>query len=248
MTRLARIKAEAVASWKSFVRRRTAVFFTFGFPLILVGIFGVVVQTDPTGGGLFGRPVGYYVAGYLAVIVLFTPLSRVGSTIARYRDKRRFEKLATTPLGRAEWLFAHALVNTTVILLASTLVIAVLLIFTDTAMVLSPHLLPFIVAAVFVFVGLGAILGRLAGSQDGVIAASNGVALPLVFLSETFIGPSLLPEWLQLAMELSPLTYFARGVRAVTHFGEPAMLELAILGVLAVGFFALGAFAVPTGE
>jgi len=78
--------------------------FTFFFPVILVVIFGALVQTQPTGGGLFAEPAGYYIPGYLAVVVLFTPLSRVGSEIARHRDGGRFEKLATTPLSRVEWL------------------------------------------------------------------------------------------------------------------------------------------------
>src|SRR6056297_608602 len=106
-----RVEAEMSVAWRSFVRRRTAVFFTFGFPLILVAIFGAVVQTNPTGGGLFGRPTAFYLPGYLGVVVLFTPLSRIGSSIARSRDANRFEKLSTTPLSRFEWLAAHTLVN-----------------------------------------------------------------------------------------------------------------------------------------
>lgn len=61
------------------------------------------------------------------------------------------------------------------------------------------------VLGVALFCGLGALLGRLADSQDGVIAASNGIAVPLLFLSETFVPPSMLPEWFVPLMELSPL-------------------------------------------
>ncbi|MBS3760094.1 ABC transporter permease [Halodesulfurarchaeum sp.] len=245
MNRLSRIWAETKASWHSFLRQRTAIFFTFGFPLLLVGIFGVIVQTDPTGAGLFARPVGYYVPGYLAVIVLFTPLSRIGSTVARYRDRRQFEKLATTPLSGAEWLGAHTIVNTGIILLASGLVLAVLMALTDAQITLSLFLVPFIVAGVVVFVGLGAILGRIADSRDGVIAASNSVALPLVFLSDTFVAPDQLPAWGSLLIELSPLTYFARGVRQVTYQQAPATSELLVLVGFAILFFVLGAVAVP---
>lgn len=248
MSRHSRIWAETRASWYSFVRQRTAIFFTFGFPLLLVGIFGVIVQTDPTGGGLFARPVGYYVPGYLAVIVLFTPLSRIGSSVARYRDRRQFEKLGTTPLSGAEWLTAHAIVNTVIILLSSALLLVVLLAVTDARLNLSVLLVPFIVAGVVVFVGLGAILGRLADSRDGVIAASNSLALPLVFLSDTFVLPEQLPAWGPRVIELSPLTYFARGVRQVTYYQAPAGFELAVLVGFAVVFFALGVAAVPQPE
>lgn len=248
MTRSNRVLAATRAATYSFLRRRTAMFFTFGFPLILVGIFGVVVQTNPTGGGLFGNPVGHYVPGYLAVVVIFTPLSRVGSTIARYRDQNRFEKMATTPLGKTEWLLAETIVNTGIILVSSGLILLFLFIFTDATIHLSPLLVPFIVAGVVVFVGIGALIGRVAKSQDGVIAASNAVALPVVFLSDTFVSPSMLPGWAQVAIELSPLTYFARGVRNVTYLQEPAATEFLVLFGLAVGFFALGALVVPQRE
>lgn len=245
MSRPGRIRAEATAAWHAFVRRRTAVFFTFFFPVIIVFIFGVLVRTDPTGGGLFAEPTGYYIAGYIAVVVLFTPLSRVGSEVARHRSGNRFEKLATTPLTRTEWLFAHTLVNVVVIGLASFLILVLLLIATDAAFRPSPLIVPYIVLGVALFCGLGAVLGRIADSQDGVIAASNGVALPLLFLSETFVPPALLPEWFLPAVAASPLTYFARGTRAILYEPGPWLGDLAVLSALAVGFLALGAYAVP---
>jgi ABC-2 type transport system permease protein len=245
-----RVRAEFVASWHSFLRRRTAVFFTFFFPVIIVLIFGALVQTQPTGGGLFAEPAGYYVPGYLAVVVLFTPLSRVGSTIARHREGNRFEKLATTPLTRSEWLSAQTLVNVVVIGLAALSLLVLTVLVTGVSLSLAPATLlvvPFVALGVTLFCGLGAVLGRVADSQDGVVAASNAIALPLLFLSETFVTPDLLPAWFRPVVALSPLTYFARGVRAVTFEGSTAsaLPNLAILAVLAAAFFAAGAFAIP---
>jgi ABC-2 type transport system permease protein len=235
------------------------VFFTFFFPAILVVIFGVLVGTQPTDGGLFSEPAGWYVAGYIGVVVLFTPLSRVGSEVARHREGSQFEKLATTPLRRWEWLLAQTLVNTVVIGLASLLLVGLLFAGTSLSVPLSAELslvVPFIVVGVALFCGIGAILGSLVDSQDGVIAASNGLALPLLFLSETFVPAEMLPEWLPL--ELSPLTYFSRGVRTVTH--EPVaaggaifdwwppsspLLNLAVLSVLAFVTFVVAAALLP---
>jgi ABC-2 type transport system permease protein len=256
VSRLGRVRAEATAAWHAFLRRRVAVFFTFVFPLLLVVIFGAVVQTRPTGGGLFAEPPGYYVAGYIAVVVLFTPLSRVGSEVARHREGARFEKLATTPLSRAEWLAAQTLVNVVVIGAASLLILALVVLLTGATLVLRPSvvlLVPFVAFGVALFCGVGALLGSLVDSQDGVVAASNAIALPLVFLSETFVPPALLPAWLPTG--LSPLTYFARGVRAVTYvpdttvpvvvFSETPGFNLAVLAALTLLFFALGARALP---
>ena len=251
MSRLRRIRAEAVAAWHSFLRRRTAVFFTFFFPVLLVVIFGALVRTQPTGGGLFAEPAAYYIPGYLATVVLFTPLSRVGSEIARHRDDNRFEKLATTPLGRGEWLLAHTLVNVAIIGLASLLILGLVVVLTGAAVPITPRLAllgPFIVGAVVLFCGFGAILGRLSSTQDGVIAASNTIAFPLLFLSDTFVTLELLPNWFAPLVDLSPLTYFARGVRALTYgpaIEAPYGRELALVAVLAVAFFVAGAYAIP---
>ncbi|WP_224269483.1 ABC transporter permease [Haloprofundus salinisoli] len=256
MTATGRVRAEFGAAWNSFLRRRTAVFFTFFFPIILVLIFGALVQTQPTGGGLFAEPQAYYVPGYLATVVLFTPLSRVGSEIARHREGSRFEKLATTPLSRTEWLFAQTLVNVVIIGLAALLILALMVVVTGAEIPLSADLLlliPFVVLGVVVFCGLGAVLGSVADSQDGVIAASNTIALPLLFLSETFVTPELLPDWFGPIVNLSPLTYFSRGVRALTYESaglsdSVVAVNLAIVAALAVAFFAAGAYAIPRTE
>ncbi|MDG5778276.1 ABC transporter permease [Haloarculaceae archaeon H-GB2-1] len=253
MSRLGRVRASFVAAWHSFLRRRTAVFFTFLFPLLIVLIFGALVQTQPTGGGLFAEPAAYYVPGYLAVVVLFTPLSRVGSEVARHRDDNRFEKLATTPLTRPEWLLAQTLVNVVVIGLAALLLLVLIVLVTGANVVLSGAIAVLLAVAVVLAVGMfcavGALLGALADSQDGVIAASNALAIPLLFLSETFVPPSMLPAWFRPAMWLSPLTYFSRAVRELTYAGsDPAWSVTANLGVLAtlaVVLFLLGAYALP---
>ncbi|MFB6117670.1 ABC transporter permease [Halosegnis sp.] len=256
LRRWRRVRAETVAAGTAFLRRRTAVFFTFFFPAIVILIFGALVQTAGSG-GLFTEPPGYYVPGYLAVVVLFTPLSRVGSEVARHRADSRFEKLATTPLRRWEWLLGQTLVNVGVIGVASAGILLLAVVVAGASVVLSPLLVPYVALGVALFCGVGALLGRVADSQDGVVAAANGVALPLLFLSETFVPPSLLPDWLPLW--LSPLTYFSRGVRAATYRPPgtiatarvpggglaPSEANLVVLAALAVVAFVVGAVSVP---
>lgn len=258
MSRLSRITASTRAGWHSFLRRRTAVFFTFFFPAIIVLFFGILIETQPTDGGLFTEPPSWYIAGYVGVVVLFTPLSRVGSEVARHREGSQFEKLATTPLRRWEWLLAQTLVNVVIIGLASVLLVGLLVAGTSVSLPQSPELalvIPFVIVGVALFCAVGAILGSLVNSQDGVIAASNGVALPLLLLSETFVPREMLPGWLP--VELSPLTHFSRGVRAVTQTPEAngvvlaqwpqtdPYVHLAILVVAAGVAFALGSALLP---
>jgi ABC-2 type transport system permease protein len=261
VSRAGRLQSAFLAAWRSFLRRRVAVFFTFFFPAIIILIFGALIQTGSGGEGLFARPAGYYVPGYLAVVVIQTPLSRVGSEVARHREGNRFEKLATTPLTRAEWLLAQTLVNVALVGIAAVLVLALVLLTTDAGatFALDPLLLVTVPAGTVLFCGLGALLGRLADSQDGAITAANAVGLPLLLLSETFVPPSLLPDWFVPLLSLSPLTYFSRATRAAAYqapidngfvaapFGDATGPLVVLLG-LAVAFFAAGALAIPTTD
>ncbi|MFB6124445.1 MAG: ABC transporter permease [Halanaeroarchaeum sp.] len=243
MTAVTRVRSEATAAYRTFVRRRTAVFFTFFFPVLLIAIFAGLIQTQPTGGGLFSQPTGYYVPGYLAVVVLFTPLSRISSEVSRYRDDNRFEKLASTPLTRFEWLAAQTLVNIVLIVVAAVLLLAALLAL-GTQMVVSWWVVPYVVAGSVLFCGVGALIGRAAKSQDGAISMANAIALPTLFLSQTFVTPDLFPAWFRSIPLLSPLTYFAAGVReavfAPAAGGLGVVTNFAILAVLAVVFFVAG--------
>ncbi|GAA0654079.1 ABC transporter permease [Salarchaeum japonicum] len=247
MSSLARVRAEARASLKSFLRRRTAVFFTFFFPVLLIVIFAGLVRTGGGGTGLFSQPPGYYVPAYLATVVLFTPLSRVGSTVARHREGARFEKLSTTPLRSWEWLAAHTLVNVALIAAACAVLVGALAA-TGADFALSPWLAAFVPTASVLFCGVGAVLGSLADSQDGAISLSNGVALPLLFLSDTFVSPAALPEWFVPLLNLSPLTYFARGVRTATYAGGSPVPAFAAVLALAAVAFAVGVYALPWRE
>ncbi|WP_435360710.1 ABC transporter permease [Haloarchaeobius sp. DFWS5] len=254
MTAVSRVRSEAVAAWHSFLRRRVAVFFTFFFPVLLVGIFGALVQTNPAGGGLFAEDPAYYVPAYLAVVVLQTPLSRMGAEVARHREGSRFEKLATTPLSRAEWLAAHTLVNTAIIGIAGVVLLGLTVALTGADVTYSPLILAYVLLGVATFCGVGSMLGALSDSQDGAVTAANAVGLPLLFLSETFVPPSMLPDWFHPIVALSPLTYFAQGLRQVMWAGSETgtvvlgldgIQSLAVLGVLAVLFFGLGAKVIP---
>lgn len=247
MSRIHRIRAEATAEWRAFTRRRTAVFFTFVFPVVIVALFGAVIGSG-TAGGVFDRPQAYYVPGYLAFVIVLTPLSRVGSTVARYRSSRRFEKLATTPLTRLDWLAAHAAVTTVLVGVAALVLLGALSVVAGIDVRYGPGLLFFIVVGTVLHTALGALIGWIADSQDGVIAAANGVGIPLVFLSETFLPPGTLPPVARPLVSLLPLTYFSRGVRAVTYAGGPIGVDAVVLvGVTGVAL-GLAAVTLPWTE
>ena len=89
------------------------------------------------------------------------------------------------------------------------------------------------------------IIGGITKSQDGAIAASNSIALPLLFLSDTFIPLSYFPNWFVPLISFSPLTPFSRAAREIfisSTFPLTGFVSLVLLNIMA---FAIGSYLLP---
>lgn len=244
MTRTGRLASEIVAEYRSFVRRRTALFFTFIFPLLIVVVYAAAIRAGD--GEFLGAPASYYLPGYLALVIVFAPLSRVAGSVPRDREADRFEKLATTPLQQWEWLLARVIVAGGLAIIPGIAVLAIAVVLTPVTLYPSPWLIPLGVAIVVTFAGVGAIIGRLADSEDGAIAVGNAIGFPIVFFSETLLPPEIIPSAVEPVLVVSPVTHFARGSRLALEGGHPEVDQLVVLLVVAVACFVIGARLLPT--
>ncbi|MFP4590095.1 MAG: ABC transporter permease [Halobacteriales archaeon] len=243
MSRVDRLRAEVRLEYRSFVRRRTALFFTMVFPVLVVVAFALAIRAGD--GRFLGAEASYFLPGYLALMLVFAPMSRLSGSVPRDREAGRLEKRATTPLRRWEWVTARVVV---VSALAAVPALAVLLVgatLTSATAAPSPWLVPLGLAVVTTFAGVGVVIGRLSDSEDGAIAVSNAIGFPLVFLSDTLLPPSVLPGWAEGVLVLSPVTHFARACRAALAGGQPGLVELVVLAAVAVGAFVVGVVALP---
>lgn len=244
MSRTGRLRAELTAEGRAFTRRRTALFFTFVFPVLIVLAFAGAIRAGE--GSFLGEEAAYFLPGYLALVFVFAPLSRVDGSVPRDRAAGRLEKLATTPLRRWEWLLARVVVTGGLGAIPATVGLAIGVAVTPATIALSPWVVPLSGALVVTFAGVGAIVGRIADSEDGAIALGNAIGFPIVFFSETLVPPSVVPGGLRPVLELSPVTHYARAVRAAFAGGQPAPEAVAVVGVVAVVSFIVGVALVPT--
>ncbi len=244
MSHLGRLRAESVAEYRSFLRNRTALFFTFIFPILIVGAYVAMLRAGD--GTFLGEPASYFLPGYLALVFVFTPLSRIDGSVPRDLAAGRLEKLSTTPLRPFEWLLARTVVTGVLAMVPAIVIITIAVVATPVTVTLSPWLVPLSVALVVTFAGIGAIIGRISDSEDGAIAIGNAVGFPLVFFSETLVPVDVIPTSMQPVLELSPVTHFARASRTVFQGGTPDEVTLAIVAIVAVVSFYLGVRLLPT--
>lgn len=243
MTTLNRLLAEVTLEARAFLRRRTALFFTVIFPILVVVVFALAIRAGD--GVLLGADSSYFLPGYVALLVVFTPLSRLSGSVPRDRAAGRLEKRATTPLRRWEWLLARIIVAGALAAIPAIVVLVVGVWLTPATATVTGWL-PALAGAVLVtFAGVGVVIGRLSDSEDGAIAVANAVGFPIVFLSDTLLPPSVLPGWAEDALVLSPVTHFARASRAVLAGGQPGGLEVVVLATVAVAAFLIAIAALP---
>lgn len=238
-----RLRAEIALETRAFVRRRTALFFTVIFPVLVVLAFALAIRAGD--GSFLGADAAYYLPGYVALLVVFTPLSRLSGSVPRDRAAGRLEKRATTPLRRWEWLLARIIVAGALALGPAVVVLVVGEHLTSASATYSPWLVPLALSVLVTFAGLGVVVGRLADSEDGAIAVANAIGFPVVFLSESLLPPAVVPGWAADILVLSPVTHFARASRAVLAGGSPEALTLVILFATAVVAFVVGSASLP---
>jgi ABC-2 type transport system permease protein len=105
-------------------------------------------------------------------------------------------------------------------------------------------------ATVLLGTAIGALkhaIAMLARTQETLIAVSQGIILPMTFLSTTFMVTALMPDWMATVAAYNPLTWAVDAARAaVDGSGDAAFIvsRLAWLGAfLVVGLIlALQAF------
>jgi ABC-2 type transport system permease protein len=71
-------------------------------------------------------------------------------------------------------------------------------------------------ASIVLGVGIGALSHAIAlrtRTQETLIAVSQGIILPMTFLSTTFMVPELMPDWMATVAGYNPLTWAADASR-----------------------------------
>jgi ABC-2 type transport system permease protein len=208
-------RSRASVELKEFFRQREAVVFTVLLPVLLLAVFGAVLNYDIGSGVTF---VQYFMAGILAASILGASLQNMAISIATERSDGTLKALAGTPMPKSAY-FVGKVVQ---VLAVTVLIIAVLLLIGVAVYGIDPPSgSDWITFAWVTLLGaaactlLGIALSSLAKNGRSASATVTPFALFLQFISGVFFLFSSLPTWMQTLASVFPLKWMGQGLRSV---------------------------------
>jgi ABC-2 type transport system permease protein len=200
---------------KEFFRQREAVVFTVLLPVLLLVVFGAVLDYDIGGGVTFTQ---YFMAGIIAAGILGAGLQNMAISIATERSDGTLKSLAGTPMPRSAYFVGKVVqvLAVTAVIIAILLVIGV--VFYDIDL---PSGADWVTFAWVTLLGsaactlLGIAVSSLAKNGRSASATVTPFALVLQFISGVFFVFGQLPTWMQTVAAIFPLKWMGQGLRSV---------------------------------
>jgi ABC-2 type transport system permease protein len=186
--------------------------------------------------------IDFFVPGIIGLTVLTTGVLGTVGTNTQYRNNGILRKLATTPLGKSEWIISKMLYQTVVILISASLIIIVAKLVYNVTAVPNVVTLLLLFVGTICFTGIGMIIARFVKDEDAANAAASAVTFPMLFLAGTFIPLETMPDYLQTVAKFLPLTYLNYGLRDAMILGDTAsaLYNMMIVLIAGVIFFVIG--------
>jgi ABC-2 type transport system permease protein len=208
-------RSRASVELKEFFRQRESVVFTLLLPVLLLVVFGAVLDYDIGAGVTFTQ---YFMAGIIAAGILGASLQNMAISIATERSDGTLKSLAGTPMPRSAYF-----VGKIVQVLAVTVAIIVVLLLIGVVFygIDLPSGSDWITFAWVAALGaaactlLGIAISSLAKNGRSASATVTPFALLLQFISGVFFQFSSIPTWMQTVASFFPLKWMGQGLRSV---------------------------------
>ncbi|MBI3768538.1 MAG: ABC transporter permease [Deltaproteobacteria bacterium] len=229
---------------KLFCREPLAAFFTLVFPVILLLVFGSIFGNAPVPDYEGFGFVDASIPGYAALIIATSGLLSLSTAVAGYREQGVLRRLHVTPLHPGAVLLAQIVVMFAMTTIGMGLLVAIgRAIFALKCPGSVPLICVGFVFSCLCFFALGIALASAVSSVRTAQAVGMAVFYPMIFLSGAAIPRELLPDGVQRAAAVLPLTHVVTLLRAL-WIGEAWTAHLGVIGLLTAVAAASSAIAV----
>jgi len=220
---------------KTRIRMPVFIFMSLFQPILWLLLFTQIFKS--LGGMLGSGDISYlqfFAPGVLVMTVLF------GSAFAGFGmlwdiDTGVLSKMLATPVTRVSIITGRVIASTVVLLIQALIIVIV-------SVIMGVHLATGVPGILFAFfllalLGLGFAafsngLALLLKRQETVMAITNLLTMPLMFLSTMMMPAALLPGWLNTVRHINPVDYAIVGVRDLIVTGyvwDDLWLSLVVL-------------------
>jgi ABC-2 type transport system permease protein len=208
-------RTRAVVELKEFFRQRESVVFTLMLPVLLLVVFGAVLNFDLGNGVTFTQ---YFMAGIVAAGILGASLQNMAISIATERSDGTLKSLAGTPMPKSAYFVGKIVQVLAVTGAIIVILLAIGVVFYGIDLPAGSDWLTFAWVAVLGSASctlLGIAVSSLAKNGRSASATVTPFALLLQFISGVFFQFSEIPTWMQTVAALFPLKWMAQGLRSV---------------------------------
>lgn len=239
---------------RAVVRSRSQLYSSLLMPLMLLAVLGTGVSSGlaPTSPRIIdGDYTSYLAPGMIAMTALF---SSTFSSAGLYRDRESglLRALLASPHGPPTIMFGKALAAILIGTVQALLVLVLAVVIPGIDLAWQFGWLggaATVVAAVLLLnlmlSGLSLLLAVRIKTMQGFHLIMNLALFPLFFLSGAFFPLDQVPAWLEIIGYINPLTYAVDLLHYASYADAPdgligPLIDTLVLGVLAVGMFAIG--------
>lgn len=221
---------------KRYIRYKSRIVTSVVTPLLWLIIFGTGLGAAVRFGGMPGGYQQFIFPGIIGQTILFTSVFS-GVSVIIDRQYGFLKEILVAPIMRSSVVMGKALGISTASLIQG--VILLLLSFIVGIQMTIPCFLLSTVIIVLTslgLAGLGLMIASFTDSMEGFNLILSFIVLPMFLLSGALFPITGLPEWLQFAVYLNPLTYGVDALRFTIL--KSSVLPLYINFIVLIGFSA----------
>ncbi len=225
----------ALMSIKLVIRTKTALFFTFLFPLIFLFVYaGIFAHGNP-------EEVVYMFGPVVTLNIMGSGFFGLGLQSVMQRERGSLRRYRLAPLGPGSMVFSSLLANYLLELPTIAMLVFCAMVFFHMPLKINLlTLLILVTVGTFAFAGFGLTIASVANTMQEAQVYNNVVWFTLLFLSGVTVPLPMLPGWIQRFAAFLPATYLVTSFQAIMVRGESLFDRRAeVLILLISGTFGL---------
>lgn len=206
----------ALLTLRLVMRTKTALFFTFLFPIIFLFVYaGLFAHGNP-------QAVAYMFGPVVTLNIMGSGFWGLGLQSVMQRERGSLRRYRLAPIGAGTIVSSSLLANYLLELPTIGLLVFCAQVFFHMPLKISwLTLLILVTVGAFAFAGFGLIIASVANTMQEAQIYNNLAWLTLLFLSGTTVPLPLLPHWVQRLATFLPATYLVSAFQGVMLQSQP---------------------------